>query len=145
MRPRSSSIFCRRRGRLAGLAGAAALAAGLLIGGGPSYAVSSGPTIDQHFPDPDVMQVGNTYYAYATNSDDKHIVWATSTDLTTWSVQNTDALPVLGAWADPTVTIPAGTTKHGVWAPEVFSTGPNSYVMWYTAHDRASDRQCIGA
>jgi arabinan endo-1,5-alpha-L-arabinosidase len=143
MRPRLSSVS--RRGRLAGLAGAAALAAGALIGAGPSYAVSVGPTIDQHFPDPDVIQVGGTYYAYATNSDDKHIIWATSTDLTTWSVQSTDALPVLGAWADPTVIIPAGSTKHGVWAPEVFATGPDSYVMWYTAHDRASDRQCIGA
>jgi beta-xylosidase len=121
------------------------LATGALIGIGPSYAAKSGPVIDQHFPDPDVMRVGSTYYAYATNSDDKHVVWATSTDLTTWSVHDTDALSVLGAWANPTVSIPAGTTKHGVWAPEVFSTGPNRYVMWYTARDRASDKQCIGA
>ncbi|BBH70764.1 hypothetical protein ACTI_74490 [Actinoplanes sp. OR16] len=104
------------------------------------------PVIDQNFADPDVMKVGGTYYAYATNSDGRNIKWATSTDLVSWTVQATDALPTLGAWADPTWSFPpGGPGDHGVWAPEVFAAGPRSFVMWYTAHDRASGKQCIGA
>ncbi|MGA5300192.1 family 43 glycosylhydrolase [Nucisporomicrobium flavum] len=124
-----------------------ALVAGLLTAAAaPSAAVASGPVIDQNFADPDVMKVGRTYYAYATNSDGRNIKWATSTDLVSWTVQASDALPALGAWADPAWSFPpGGSGDHGVWAPEVFSTGPRSFVMWYTAHDRASGKQCIGA
>ena len=49
----------------------------------PAVAVTGAPVINQTFADPDVMQVGNTYYAYATNSNGRHIKWATSTDLNT--------------------------------------------------------------
>ncbi|WP_067499680.1 family 43 glycosylhydrolase [Actinoplanes sp. TFC3] len=109
-------------------------------------AAPAGPVIDQNFADPDVMKVGKTYYAYATNSDGRHIKWATSTDLVTWTVQASDALPTLGAWADSDWSFPSGGSgDHGVWAPEVFATGSKSFVMWYTAHDRASGKQCIGA
>ncbi|WP_229076801.1 family 43 glycosylhydrolase [Actinoplanes sp. DH11] len=123
------------------------LAAGLVTATATSSAaVASGPVIDQNFADPDVMKVGRTYYAYATNSDGRNIKWATSTDLVSWSVQSGDALPTLGAWADPDWSFPpGGPGDHGVWAPEVFATGPRSFVMWYTAHDRASGKQCIGA
>ncbi|MBB2948766.1 beta-xylosidase [Actinoplanes lutulentus] len=126
---------------------AVVLAAGLLTASAtPSAAVASGPVIDQNFADPDIMKVGRTYYAYATNSDGRNITWATSTDLTDWAVQETDALPALGAWADPDWSFPpGGSGDHGVWAPEVFAAGPRSFVMWYTAHDRASGKQCIGA
>jgi arabinan endo-1,5-alpha-L-arabinosidase len=124
-----------------------ALVAGLLtVTATPSAAVASGPVIDQNFADPDVMKVGDTDYAYATNSDGRNISWATSTDLVDWTVQGSDALPALGAWADPDWSFPpGGPDDHGVWAPEVFATGPDSFVMWYTAHDRASGKQCIGA
>jgi arabinan endo-1,5-alpha-L-arabinosidase len=142
--------FRVRRGSLrlaTALSATLVLAAGLLTAtAAPSAAVASGPVIDQNFADPDVMKVGGTYYAYATNSDGRHIKWATSTDLVTWSVQATDALPTLGAWADPDWSFPpGGPGDHGVWAPEVFAIGPKSFVMWYTAHDRASGQQCIGA
>ncbi|GIE77999.1 hypothetical protein Aph02nite_39490 [Actinoplanes philippinensis] len=112
----------------------------------PAAPAGSGPVIDQNFADPDVMKVGRTYYAYATNSDGRNIRWATSTDLVSWTVQESDALPELGAWVDPDWTFPpGGTGDRGVWAPEVFATGPRSFVMWYTAHDDASGKQCIGA
>ncbi len=93
------------------------------------------PVIDQDFADPDVTKVGQTYYAYATNSDGRHIKWATSTDLVNWKVQSTDALPTLGAWA----VDQGGTT----WAPDVSAVGDH-FLMYYVAHDRASDKQCIG-
>jgi arabinan endo-1,5-alpha-L-arabinosidase len=123
------------------------LAAGLLTATDtPSAAVVPAPVVDQNFADPDVMKVGRTYYAYATNSDGRNIRWATSTDLVNWAVQESDALPALGAWVDPDWTFPpGGSGDRGVWAPEVFATGPRSFVMWYTAHDRASGKQCIGA
>ncbi|GIF02827.1 family 43 glycosylhydrolase [Actinoplanes siamensis] len=123
------------------------LVAGLLTASAtPAAAVASGPVIDENFADPDVMKAGGTYYAYATNSDGRHIKWATSTDLVHWTVQPGDALPTLGAWADSDWSFPpGGSGDHGVWAPEVFAAGPSSYVMWYTAHDRASGKQCIGA
>ncbi|GAA1608946.1 family 43 glycosylhydrolase [Actinoplanes couchii] len=112
----------------------------------PVAAPDIAPVIDQNFADPDVLKVGRTYYAYATNSDGRNIKWATSTDLVSWTVQGGDALPTLGAWADPSWSFPpGGPGDHGVWAPEVFATGPKSFVMWYTAHDRASGQQCIGA
>ncbi|WP_231956966.1 MULTISPECIES: family 43 glycosylhydrolase [unclassified Actinoplanes] len=142
--------------------GALLLAAGLLTAAtaapAPTLAATSsptaaapsadvaGPVIDENFADPDVMKAGHTYYAYATNSDGRNIRWATSTDLVGWTVQAGDALPALGAWADPTWTFPpGGAGDHGVWAPEVFAAGPKSFVMWYTAHDRTSGKQCIGA
>jgi beta-xylosidase len=106
----------------------------------PAIAVSPGPVLNQNFPDPDIVKVGNTYYAFATNADGRHIKWATSTNLVNWTVRASDALPTLGAWVNPDWQFPGG----GIWAPEVFSTG-NGYTMYYTAHDRASDRQCIGA
>jgi arabinan endo-1,5-alpha-L-arabinosidase len=92
-----------RAGRLA-----AALVGGLLAGtvAVPANAVSPGPVINRNFADPDVMKVGSSYYAYATNSDGKHVTWARSTDLVTWTVQGADALPALGAWADPNWTFP---------------------------------------
>lgn len=108
-------------------------------------AVAGEAVIDQNFADPDVLKVGRNYYAYATNSDGRNIRWATSTDLADWTVQATDALPALGAWVDPDWSFPpGGATDHGVWAPEVFAAGPQRFVMWYTAPDRASGKQCIG-
>ena len=39
------------------------------------------PVIDQDFPDPDVLEVDGTYYAYATNGNARNVQVATSTDL----------------------------------------------------------------
>ena len=54
-----------------------------------------------------------------------------SPDFRTWTPV-TDPLPVLPAWASP------GRT----WAPGVIQRG-SQYVMYYTTHDAALDRQCI--
>jgi beta-xylosidase len=84
----------------------------------------------QRFPDPAVLAVGNRYYAYATRNGAQNIPVMLSTDLTRWTL-SIDALPRLPEWA-------AGRT----WAPAVAERG-GRYVMWYTARDRASSRQCI--
>jgi beta-xylosidase len=87
------------------------------------------------FPDPFVLADGGAYYAYATNANDKHVQLLHSSDLRTWRALP-DAMPALAPWVRQPV-------PH-VWAPEVIKLGER-YVLYYTAHDRASDRQCVGA
>lgn len=93
------------------------------------------PVIDQDFPDPDILKVGDTYYAYATNAGSYNIQMAQSTDLVNWQLLG-DPLPQLPAWA----------RKGFTWAPEVTTSADgNTYIMYFTARDDASDKQCIGA
>ncbi|RSS53691.1 hypothetical protein EF912_17510 [Streptomyces sp. WAC07061] len=109
-----------------------ATVAALGLGLGPAVAA---PVLDREFADPDVVKVGGTYHAYATNGDGKNVQHATSRDLKRWQPDSGDVLPVLGGWAAP--------RRDLVWAPEVYDSG-DGFTLYYTAHDRASDRQCIG-
>jgi len=92
--------------------------------------------IDQDFPDPDILRVGDTSYAYATQTSNgsRNVQVATSEDLQTWEVRRTDALPQLPEWA----------TNGRTWAPDV-ADGDGGYVMYLTAHGVDPDMQCIGA
>jgi len=109
--------------------------------GSPSAsATTSAPAVakvvlDEDFPDPDVLKVGDTYYAYATQKPGplRNLQMATSTDLVTWEVVDADPLPQLPAWANP------GRT----WAPEV-SAVPGGFAMYFTARNASPDLQCIG-
>ncbi|MFE2525188.1 glycoside hydrolase family 43 protein [Streptomyces sp. NPDC059382] len=101
----------------------------------PARAPVGEPVLNQDFPDPDVVKVGGTYHAYATNTGGKNIQHATSRDLTHWSVDPGSVLPALGAWAEE--------LPGQVWAPEVYANG-RGFTMQYTARDRASGRQCVG-
>ncbi|WP_081752777.1 glycoside hydrolase family 43 protein [Kallotenue papyrolyticum] len=93
------------------------------------------PVIDRDFPDPDTVRVGETYYAYATNSGGYNIQTARSSDLVNWQLLS-DALPSLPAWASSGFT----------WAPEVTSwDGGEHFMMYFTARHTESGRQCIGA
>ena len=96
------------------------------------------PVIDQDFPDPDVLKVGDTYYAYATNNGATriNIQLAKSTDLVNWTMLP-DALPQPPTWT---------VLNFGfIWAPEVTTWDDGkTYVMYYTARDQAADKQCIG-
>ena len=95
-------------------------------------ATAEGPVIDQDFPDPDVLEVDGTYYAYATNGQNRNVQVATSTDLATWEVLSEDALPTLPDW------IIEGKT----WAPEVSQIG-STFVMYPTATNFEPTFQCI--
>jgi hypothetical protein len=53
------------------------------------------------FPDPFVLPVGGTYFAYATNSSEGNIQIMESTDLSHWSPAG-NALPNLPSWAGRT-------------------------------------------
>lgn len=96
-------------------------------------ATYTNPVLNQDFPDPDTLKVGDTYYAYATNSGSMNIQAAKSPDLVHWTILPS-ALPALPKWARSGFT----------WAPEVTTAANNGYVMYFVARDMASDKQCIG-
>jgi beta-xylosidase len=119
---------------LACLAGAAAFTAGVISAGGVASAATGTfqtPAYAGDFPDPSVMVVGNTYWAYATGSGGTNLQVMSSPDLKSWSGLS-DPLPKLPAWAS------AGRT----WAPDVALIGA-MYVMYYTVRDTALGMQCI--
>ncbi len=95
-------------------------------------AAGSNPVIDRDFPDPDVLEVDGTYYAYATNTATDNVQVATSEDLQTWEVLGDDALPELPTWVIPGKT----------WAPEVTQIG-DSFVMYTTTTNFDPALQCI--
>ncbi len=99
---------------------------------GPNEFVN--PVIAQDFPDPDIVKVGDTYYAYATNAGGTNVQTAKSTDLVAWQPLG-DAMPSLPQWVQPGLT----------WAPEVTTWDDGqTFTMYFTARDIASDKQCIG-
>lgn len=92
---------------------------------------SSGLVYPFDFPDPDVILVGTTYYAYATNSVAGDIQIIDSTDLTHWTAVG-NALPSLPAWAGGNYT----------WAPAVTMLG-GSFVLYYAVDVAGSREECI--
>lgn len=71
-------------------------------------AYSNGPVITSDFADPAFINVGGTYYAFATTNGAQNIQIATSPDFDTWTVTGGDALPSVPSWS-------TGET----WAPDV--------------------------
>ncbi|WP_170177596.1 family 43 glycosylhydrolase [Thermomonospora umbrina] len=96
------------------------------------------PVIDSNFPDPTVLRVGSTYYAYATNDGPTELPIATAPTVNgPWKRLAGDGLPRLPGWAV------AGRT----WAPEVIvrmDGGTTTYVLYFAARRRGQDKQCIG-
>lgn len=91
------------------------------------------PVLTRDFPDPDILKVGDEYFAYATNANLRNVQVAVSTDLVEWERLSDDAMPTLPSWVVP------GRT----WAPEVSSFADGEYTMYATATDARSGRQCI--
>jgi Glycosyl hydrolases family 43 len=73
------------------------------------------------FPDPFVLRVGTTYFAYATNSTEGNIQIIESNDLMHWNAVG-NALPSLPGWATP----------GGTWAPSVLQVG-TTFDLYYSA------------
>lgn len=90
------------------------------------------PVVDDDFPDPDVLEVDGTYYAYATNGNLRNVRVARSTDLVEWE-ELSDALPRLPSWVIPGKT----------WAPEVTEVEPGRFVMYVTATSFRPTLQCL--
>ena len=89
------------------------------------------PVYDADAPDPDVILVGTTYYAYTTGSDLENIPVLTSTDLQNWQPAG-DALPALPSWSQPDQT----------WSPGVVALD-GRYVMYYATEVAGTGDECI--
>jgi beta-xylosidase len=97
----------------------------------PSF---TNPVYKFDFPDPHVILVEDTYYAYSTNTGSSNIPVVTSTDLANWENLG-DALPGLPKWSM--------LNFGNAWAPGVIQI-EDKFVMYYVARDKEIDRQCIG-
>ncbi|MCJ1398074.1 hypothetical protein MMC11_001271 [Xylographa trunciseda] len=96
----------------------------------------TGPAITSNFPDPAVIIVGSTFYAFATGSSGLNIPMATSSDGKTWNITDTDALPKVGAWSN----------GQNVWAPDVVQLSSGKFVLYYAATSAANtSSHCVGA
>ena len=98
---------------------------------GPSF---TNPVYKLDFPDPHVIRVEDTYYAYSTNMGGTNIPVLTSTDLVNWESLG-DALPALPKWSM--------LNFGNVWAPGVIQV-EDQFVLYYVARDKEIDKQCIG-
>lgn len=83
------------------------------------------------FADPDVIHVGSTYYAYATNSVGGNIQIIESTNLSHWTAAGS-ALPHLPTWASANYT----------WSPSVAFIG-GKYDLYYAVDPTGSTSECI--
>jgi beta-xylosidase len=102
------------------------------------------PSIPHDFPDPAVLAVGGTYYAYSTASryGDRiyHVPVQASSRLTGgWGAPH-DAMPDLPPWVAKSA---AG--EGSVWAPEVAARSDGSYLLYFAARSATQHVQCIGA
>ena len=100
----------------------------------PPAGTFQNPVLRQDFADPAIVRVGDTFYAYATNSSGRNVTAARSTDLVHWELLS-DVMPALPKWAKLT----GGLT----WAPEVIEID-GTYVLYFTTRDKASNKQCVG-
>jgi beta-xylosidase len=110
---------------------------------GPTY---DNPVFGSDFPDPHVILVDGTYYAYSTNSSGQNIPVISSDDLASWE-RVRDALPVLPSWT----ALGFGSR----WAPGVIQVD-DTFILYYVACDAtvrdldgrcpsdSTNRQCIG-
>jgi len=100
----------------------------------------SNPVINTDFPDPTIIKVNGTYYAYATQTGTAgkmiNIQVARSVNLQQWEILD-DALPKKPAWA---------STTQDFWAPHVsYDKDLDQYVMFYSAEsDEKATNKCIG-
>ena len=92
---------------------------------------STGLVYPFDFPDPDVILVGQTYFAYATNSVAGNIQIIDSTDRSHWTAVG-NALPSLPAWASANYT----------WAPAVANIG-GVFVLYYAVDVAGTGQECI--
>jgi hypothetical protein len=88
---------------------------------------------EKNFPDPTVLVVDHTYYAYSTNSNGENVPVIESNDLTHWKAIG-DAMSVLASWA----------TRGYVWSPSVTVAPRGGYELFFSAYDESEGVQCLG-
>lgn len=120
-------------------------------GSPPQAAAEDGPApYSGDFPDPAILRVGGTYWAYGTGTGAVHVPVLRSTDLRTWysplpgstepgPPRVVDALPRPAAWGVPW----GAPDQMQVWAPAGFRVG-DRYLIFYSLRVRAQPRRfCV--
>jgi beta-xylosidase len=109
---------------IGGTGGLAGELRGALRGDGPAVFCDD-------FADPFVLRVGETYYAYSTNTEDYRIPVLTSSGLF-GTADRSEALADLPSWSVP----------GKVWAPAVLQR-PQGFVLYYATPDGNPERECL--
>lgn len=94
--------------------------------------IAGKPVFDADFADPFVLDLGEVSYAYATNTVNANV-----------PVIRTQGYKVTDYLGDAMPDLPAWTSKGFIWGPAIYARPDGKYVMYYSALDRASGRQCV--
>ncbi len=109
--------------------GAGVITAGV---GAPTTINTNAPVYNADAPDPDIISVGGTYYAFTTGTAvGNYIQLLSSTSLSAWTVVGS-ALPSPPSWEEV-------NTQE---APGVFSLG-GQFIMYYAAIDQSTNVRCL--
>lgn len=95
-----------------------------------------GKPYDQNFPDPAIIEVDGTYYAYATSTGGASLPVMTSTDLVTWTARG-EALGVGPSWS------PLDGPRHNQWAPSVVELPNGTFMAAFASRTGSGVRRCI--
>lgn len=92
-----------------------------------------GEPYDQNFPDPAIILVDSTYYAYATTTGGSSMPVMTSTDLKTWIARG-DALGSRPSWSH---------VPWNIWAPTVVELPTGKFLAAFASRSGGGGRRCI--
>ena len=98
------------------------------------------PVYPHNFPDPYILHVGKTYYAYGTGTCSRNLQVIHSLDLVHWSPAR-EALPSVPKWSDAQCV--SFFQNRMVWAPEVLHRSDGKYVIYFVAHLAGTSKQCV--
>jgi putative cell wall-binding protein len=108
--------------------------AGAAVGNPPHASPVNIPPDD--FPDPFVLRIGGTYYAYGTDGDLGNVQVIQSNDLVNWSKAGT---------GNALQQVPSGFQNDDIWAPSVLRTAGGGLVLYSTVVRSSTGKRCITA
>jgi beta-xylosidase len=108
-------------------------AASAQSGGSAADPTTATLVYNEDFPDPSVLVVGHTYFAYSTNSDGENVPVIESHDLVQWHAIG-DVMSVLPLWA----------TEGYIWSPSVSRAPSGGYQLFFSAYDESEGVMCLG-
>lgn len=108
----------------------------LVVPAGHAAPIAAKLLLQKDFPDPEVNQFDDRYYAYGTGSHATRAPVATALSATgEWALIG-EALPERPAWM---------AESAGVWAPDVFRRSDGKYLMYFTGRRASDSTMCLGA
>jgi beta-xylosidase len=98
------------------------------------------PVYPHNFPDPYILQVGKTYFAYGTGTCTRNLQVMHSLDLVHWSPAR-EALRSVPKWSDANCS--SFFQNRMVWASEVLHRSDGKYLIYFAAHLAGTSHQCV--